>query len=82
MYTYTSRTQVTIAISELCFQVSKSAVKTFTIDWLLPLPLYHFLAKESVPMGEPKLDFDLKHKLYCDKFGLTSMIDNAHKEME
>ena len=55
-------------------------MKTFAIEWLLAIPLYHFLARISEPYGKTKLGFQLDWSFYNAKFGLVSVSAKAQKE--
>ena len=74
------RSAVARAISELCLRVSGTAVKGFAIEWLLAIPLYHFLTKRSEPYSRTKLGFNLDWSFYNAKFGLVPMSAKAQKE--
>ena len=74
------RSAVAHAISELCLRVSGRAVKGFAIEWLLAIPLYHFLARKTEPYGKTKLNFQLDWSSYNTKLGLVSMSVKAQKE--
>jgi hypothetical protein len=76
------RSAVACAISELCLRVSGYTVKGFAIEWLLAIPLYHFLDKMSEPYGKTKLSYQLNWILYNTKFGLVPMSAKAQKEKE
>ena len=76
------RSAVARAISELCLRVSGTAVKGFAIEWLLAIPLYHFLARISEPYGKTKLSFQLDWSFYNIKLGLQSISAKALKEEE
>ena len=55
-------------------------MKNFAIEWLLAIPLYHFLEKKSEPYGKAKLNAELDWKLYNTKFGLANVIAKIQKE--
>jgi hypothetical protein len=55
-------------------------VKKFAIEWLLAIPLYHFLEKKSEPYGKVKLDGELDWELYNTKFGMTNVDVKIPKE--
>ena len=74
--------QVAAAVSELCSQVARKTVKSFAIEWFLAIPLYHFLAKKSLPGGRPKLDFELDWQFYCKRLELTLLHKKAQDEKE
>ena len=80
MFVY--RSAVACAISELCLRISGTTVKTFAIEWLLAIPLYHFLARISEPYGKIKLNFQLDWSFYNSKFGLVPVSAKAQKENE
>lgn len=76
------RSVVAGAISELCLRISGTAVKMFAIEWLLAIPLYHFLVKMSEPYGKTKLDLQLDWSSYNVKFGLIPVSVKVEKEKE
>ena len=76
------RSIVARAISELCLRISGTTVKAFAIEWLLAIPLYHFLARISEPYGKTKLNFQLDWTFYNSKFGLIPVSAKAQKEKE
>jgi hypothetical protein len=55
-------------------------VKKFAIEWLLAIPLCHFLENESEPYGKVKFDRKLDWELYNTKFGMTNVADKIRKE--
>ena len=48
-------------------------MKNFAIEWLLAIPLYHFLENKSVPYGKVKLDWVLDREFYNTKFGMLTV---------
>jgi hypothetical protein len=64
----------------LCSRVSGHAVKGFAIEWLLAIPLYHFLAGISEPYGKTKLGFQLDWSSYNIMLGLVPVSAKAQKE--
>ena len=68
------------AISQLCSRVAGTIVKNFAIEWLLAIPLYHFLGKKSEPYGKTKLDSGLDWSLYNSMFGMASVSVKVQKE--
>ena len=48
-------TEVSVYIGHLCKKVAGMKSEGSAIDWLLALPLYHFLKEQSEPFGEPEL---------------------------
>ena len=80
---YNFRSAVAGAISELCLRISwRSSVKSFAIEWLLVIPLFHFLTKRSELYGKPELDFSIDWDFYNVKFGITKMSEKAEKEKQ
>ena len=76
------RSVVAEAISELCSRLSGRSVKSFAIEWLLALPLYHFLTKRAELYGTSKMDFEVEWGFYNAKFGITTMCDKAKEEKQ
>ena len=55
-------------------------MKKFSIEWLLAIPLYHFLENESEPYGKVKLDGKLDWELYNTKFEMANVTVKILKE--
>jgi hypothetical protein len=74
------RPTVASAIAQLCSRVAGTAVKKFAIEWLLTIPLYHFLENMSKPCGKVKFDGKPDWELYNTKLGMTNVADKIRKE--
>ena len=53
---YSSRDEVSEYLCNLCKKVAGSKNGGSPIEWMLALPLYHFLKEQSEPFGEPELN--------------------------
>ena len=82
MFDSNFRSVVADAISELCLRISGRSVKSFATEWLLAIPLYHFLTKRSELYGNPELDFTVDWGFYNARFGITKMRDKAEEEKQ
>ena len=51
-----ARTEAVDRTSDLCKMVAGMKNDGSPIEWMLSLPLYHFLKQQSEPYGEAKLD--------------------------
>ena len=69
-------------ISGLCLRVSGKTVKSFAIEWLLAIPLFHFLDKRSQLYGKAKLDFEIDWDFYERKFGILKMCGKVKEEKQ
>lgn len=74
------REEVAKAVSQLCERLSAKKVENFTVEWLLAIPLYHFLMNVSKPYDKPKFVLQVNTQSYNDRFGLPNMKRKAYKE--
>ena len=75
------RSNVGDAISKLCKHLSEKAVKSFAIEWLYILPLYHILSGKVEFCGKPNFDVNLNFKVYGPFLGIMNMKKKADKEV-
>ena len=80
LFSFTFRLTVGNAIAHLCSRVAGATVKKFAIEWLLAIPLCHFLVKKSEPYGKVKLDGKLDWEFYNTKVGMTCVTDKIQEE--
>lgn len=76
------RLDVAEAISGLCLRVSGKAVKSFAIEWLIAIPVYHFLTERSQLCGKAKLNFEVDWKFYEKKFGISKICEKVKEEKQ
>ena len=77
----TCRTPSTLAevndyLCQLCKRVAGMKEEGFPTDWMLALPLYHFLKEQSEPFGERELTVDWARE---QNLGLKSAQQKAEK---
>ena len=72
-----SRIFVADAISKLCLRLAQKAIKSFAIEWLLVLPLYHLLSGQSALGDEMKMDLKIDAAIYNAKLGIMDMQGKA-----
>lgn len=57
-------------------------MKSFAIEWMLALPLYHLLIGKTQLFDKENLNFEIDHNYYNDKLGLDDMKVKANKERQ
>ena len=68
--------EVSDYIGNLCKKVAVMKTEGSPIEWMLALPLYHFLKEQSEPFGEPELTVLWERELII---GLKSAQQKANK---